>query len=153
MSAIYGCPKQVISVFRVVSLLLVVGMLSACSVVDKITPYKMDIQQGNMVNQEMLAKLKPGMTKSQVRFTMGSPLITDAFHTDRWDYVYRFQKAGKLTEDRHVTLFFEGDTLKQIIKDIAIAAPDAPQEKPAADAAPVADEKGFFSRILEKVGL
>ena len=121
--------KQVMSVFKVVSLLLLAAILPACSVAEKITPYKMDIQQGNMLTQEMLAKLKPGMTKSQVRFIMGSPLITDVFHADRWDYVYRVQKAGKLTESRHATLLFEGDTLKEVRENINVS-PDSPKETP-----------------------
>lgn len=148
-------------VFKVVSLLLVVGILSACSVADKIAPYKMDIQQGNMMTPEMVAKLKLGMTKSQVRFTMGSPLIVDAFHTDRWDYVYRSLKAGKLAEERRVSLFFDGDALKQIIGDVALPAAETPKvlpsagqdAAPAATPSPAAGEKGFFSQILEKVGL
>ena len=142
--------------FRVVSLLLVAGMLAACSIVDKVTPYKMDIQQGNVVTQEMVSKLKPGMTKAQVRFIMGTPLITDAFHTSRWDYVYRFQKAGTLTEERRVTLLFENDTLKQVGGDV-VTAPQTlavPTNTPASGAAPVIEEeKGFFGKMLEKVGL
>lgn len=143
------------SVFRVVSLLLVVGMFSACSLVDKVSPYKMDIQQGNVVTQEMVSKLKPGMSKSQVRFIMGTPLIADAFHTDRWDYVYRFQKAGTLTEERRVTLLFEGDTLKQVSGDVvnATPAPAAPTSSVAHGTAAAVEDKGFFGRILDKVGL
>ena len=143
------------SVFRVVALLLVVGMLSACSLVDKVSPYKMDIQQGNVVNQEMVSKLKPGMTKSQVRFIMGTPLIVDAFHTDRWDYVYRFKKAGTLTEERRVTLLFDGDKLKQVSGDVVGApqSPAAPTSSATNGTAPSVEEKGFFGRMLEKVGL
>ena len=143
------------SVFRVVALLLVVGMLSACSLVDKVSPYKMDIQQGNVVNQEMVSKLKPGMTKSQVRFIMGTPLIVDAFHTDRWDYVYRFQKAGTLTEERRVTLLFDGDKLKQVSGDVVGAPPSpaAPTSSATSGSAPSVEEKGFFGQMLEKVGL
>lgn len=141
--------------FRVVSLLLVAGMLAACSLVDKVTPYKMDIQQGNVVTQEMVSKLKPGMTKPQVRFIMGTPLIADAFHTSRWDYVYRFQKGGTLTEERRVTLLFEGETLKQVAGDVVNApqTPAAPPVAPMSGAAPAVEEKGFFGKMLEKVGL
>ena len=59
-------------------------LLSACF----LKPYKIDVQQGNFLDQEMVAKLKPGMTRSQVRFLLGTPLIADPFHPDRWDYVY-----------------------------------------------------------------
>ena len=53
-----------------------------------VTPYRIEIQQGNYVSQDMVAQLKPGMTKEQVRFVLGTPLVTDIFHADRWDYVY-----------------------------------------------------------------
>ena len=138
--------------------LLAAWSLAACSVVDQVTPYKLDIQQGNVVTQDMVAKLKPGMTKAQVRFILGTPLITDVFHADRWDYVYRYQKAGTLTEERRVTLIFDGDTLKQVSGDVvaAPAGPGAkalPESRPVAASAPAAEEKGFFGRMLEKVGL
>ena len=138
--------------------------LSACSmtdsVVEKITPYKIDIQQGNVVTQEMVAKLKPGLTKAQVRFIMGTPLITDAFHANRWDYVYRFQKAGKLMEERKLALFFDEDLLQRVGGDVAPAAPvvegkpDAAKaaESPAQEVTPAKEEKGFFGRMMEKVG-
>ncbi|HCL77559.1 MAG TPA: outer membrane protein assembly factor BamE, partial [Pseudomonas sp.] len=56
--------------------------------------YKVDIQQGNVVTQDMIDQLRPGMTRSQVRFIMGSPLITDTFHASRWDYLYSIQPGG-----------------------------------------------------------
>src|SRR5574340_1491664 len=88
--------------------------LASCSSVPTPAPYKIDVQQGNMVSQEMVSRLKAGMSKSQVRFIMGTPLVTDAFHANRWDYVYRYQKAGQLTEARRITLIFEQDALARI---------------------------------------
>lgn len=105
-------------------------------------PYKIDIQQGNYVTQEMVAKLQPGMTRSQVRFALGTPLIVDPFRTDRWDYAYTFAKAGVLTEQRKVTVVFRGDVLDHIEGDVAAGANiSQPQAKeaapaPAAPAAP-----------------
>lgn len=95
--------------------------LNACSAI-AIEPYKLDIQQGNVVTQEMISQLKPGMTKSQVRFVMGTPLLMDAFHKDRWDYIYRYEKSGKLVEHRKLALLFEEDRLKKITGDVAPAA-------------------------------
>ncbi len=70
-------------------------------------PYRPDIQQGNFVSQEMVAQLKPGMTQDQVIFLLGSPLLTDVFHADRWDYAFRLQKGnGEITTSR-VTVFFK----------------------------------------------
>lgn len=122
--------------------LLLAGLLTGCSLgLDKplllpgITPYRIDIQQGNFVTQDMLSKLKPGMTRSQVRYVMGTPLVVDAFHQNRWDYVYNYRKAGELTEQRVVTMIFEGDRLVRIEGDVVAAkAGDgkAVAEKPAA---------------------
>lgn len=77
-------------------------------------PYRIDVQQGNVITEEMTETLKPGMTKPQVMFVMGSPLIVDAFRQNRWDYVYIFREAGRLTEQKRLTLFFEDDILATI---------------------------------------
>lgn len=74
--------------------------------------YKFDIQQGNVITQEMVDKLKPGMTKSQVRFIMGTPLIADTFSQDRWDYFYSLNPADRSGEVRErVAIFFQDDVL------------------------------------------
>jgi outer membrane protein assembly factor BamE len=80
--------------------------------------YKIDVQQGNVVTQDMLNKVKPGMTKNQVRFALGTPLIQDAFHRDRWDYVYEMQKDGKVVKRSHLTLFFKDDKLVRMQGDM-----------------------------------
>ena len=85
-------------------------------------PYKIDIQQGNYVTQDMLAKLQPGMSRSQVRFALGTPLIIDPFRTDRWDYAYTLSKQGVLTEQRTVTVVFRGDVLERIEGDVVAGA-------------------------------
>ena len=95
-------------------------------------PYKIDVQQGNFVTQDMLAKLKPGMSRSQVRFALGTPLIVDPFRSDRWDYFYMMHKAGELTEQRVVTVIFRGDELLHIEGDVAAGAPTKPAAAPAA---------------------
>ena len=70
-------------------------------------PYRPDIQQGNFVSQEMVAQLKPGLTQDQVVFLLGTPLLTDVFHSDRWDYAFRLQRGnGEVTTSR-VTVFFK----------------------------------------------
>ena len=70
-------------------------------------PYRPDIQQGNFVSQEMVAQLKPGMTQDQVIFLLGTPLLTDVFHSDRWDYSFRLQKGNGEITTSHVTVFFK----------------------------------------------
>jgi len=91
-------------------ILLVVLHLGGCSFAPHIL-YKIDVQQGNVITQEMVEKLRPDMTKAQVRFVMGSPLIVDAFRNDRWDYVYVQRKKGDLVEQKRLTIFFQNDRL------------------------------------------
>lgn len=93
------------------------GALTGCS----ISPYKIDVQQGNVVTQEMVAKLRPGMTRAQVKYVLGTPLVTDAFHPERWDYFYKFDKAGDPAEQRRLTLVFKDDQLDRLIGDVTAA--------------------------------
>jgi outer membrane protein assembly factor BamE len=86
-----------------------------------LSPYKMDIQQGNYVTQDMVAKLKPGMSKAQVRFALGTPLVVDPFHVDRWDYIYVLQKGGKVAEHRRLIVLFEGERLLRLEGDVTAA--------------------------------
>lgn len=81
-------------------------------------PHKPQVQQGNYLDAAMVAKLKPGMTRSQVRFLLGTPLVTDAFHPERWDYVFLDRQNGKLVTERRLTLWFEGDKLRRAITDL-----------------------------------
>lgn len=98
--------------------------------VAKLDPYRIEVQQGNLVSQEMLAKLKPGMTPSQVRFLLGTPLIVDPFHKDRWDYAYSMQQGGKVLAQRRITVQFENGKLKAIEGDVTPAAKDGEAAKP-----------------------
>ena len=98
---------------------LVVALLAAgCEGVGIIRPYKMDIQQGNVVTQEMVARLQPGMTRAQVRFTLGTPLVVDPFRTDRWDYVYLLSRRGVVTEQRRIVVVFKDDRLARVEGDV-----------------------------------
>ena len=106
--------------------------------------YRMEIQQGNFVSQEMVSQLKPGMSKEQVRFVMGTPLISDSFHADRWDYVFRRQKANsKELEQRNLAVFFEDGKLKRVDGDVTARAPEPkPEAQPVAvPATPPAADK------------
>lgn len=91
--------------------------LGACNL---LTVYKLDIQQGNVVTQEMVDKLRPGMTRAQVRYVLGTPLVTDPFHKERWDYFYSFKTGvDGIAETRRLALHFQGDTLQNIQGDVA----------------------------------
>ena len=98
---------------------------AGCSSVPRIpgvTPYKMEIQQGNYISQEMVSLLKPGMSKDQVRFILGSPLLTDIFHADRWDYIYWREAQNGMRESRRLALHFEADRLARVDGDVASSA-------------------------------
>jgi outer membrane protein assembly factor BamE len=119
------------------------------------SPYRPDIQQGNFVSQEMLAQLKVGQTREQVRFILGTPLLTDAFHANRWDYPFYLARGnGELTTAR-VSVFFKDDkvekfdggnlpTEKEYIARIAGPA------KAAAKEAPKKEEAGSASIQIKK---
>ena len=80
--------------------------------------YKIDIQQGNVVTQDMIDQLRPGMTRRQVRFIMGNPLIQDTFHTNRWDYLYSIQPGGGERQQERISIFFnENDQLASLSGD------------------------------------
>jgi outer membrane protein assembly factor BamE len=88
-----------------------------------ITPYRIDIVQGNVVTKEQLALVRPGMSRVQVRDVLGSPLVTDVFHADRWDYVFTIRRPGTQPQLRSVVAFFEGDRL------LRVEAPELPSER------------------------
>jgi len=118
--------------------LLVVLPVTGCQhvpMLPSLTPHKIDIRQGNQVTQDMVAKLKPGMTRSQVRFALGTPLLVDPFRNDRWDYVFHFSRAGAPPEQRRIAVFFAGDKLVHVQGDVEPAKPEG-EPAPAAGAKP-----------------
>jgi outer membrane protein assembly factor BamE len=160
---------------------LLAAVLSACSNLPRmpdvpllLAPYRIDVQQGNVVTQDMVSQLKPGMSREQVKFVLGTPLVTDMFHTNRWDYIYRLERGKGGVEERKLTVFFDNDALARVEGDVvpqgalasltAPAKPDAaaPDANKAADAKtpdaaapadkPAQPKKGFFARLWEKLG-
>lgn len=103
-------------------LLFLLPLLAACSSTPEVTsilnPYRIDVRQGNFVSQEMVAQLKPGQSRDQVRFILGSPLIVDVFHADRWDYVYRFKPGSGEIQERRLTVFFADNKLARVSGDV-----------------------------------
>ncbi|HSI46291.1 MAG TPA: outer membrane protein assembly factor BamE [Methylophilus sp.] len=85
-------------------------------------PFKMEVQQGNVVTSKMLLQLRPGMTRSQVRYIMGTPLIVDSFRDNRWDYFYELRKQGSVVEKRRVILDFDKDSLLAVRGDVIPSA-------------------------------
>jgi outer membrane protein assembly factor BamE len=121
--------------------------------------YKIDIQQGNVIEQDMLNKLRPGMNKDQVKFIMGTPVIVDPFHNDRWEYIFSFQEGGGVREQRHITLHFEDEKLSHLSGDVEISyVPRDENEIVTEDEAIVVpegsykeEERGLFGRIWDKI--
>ncbi|MGA7750289.1 MAG: outer membrane protein assembly factor BamE [Gallionella sp.] len=99
-----------------IKIILLSVLLASCSsfYIPFISPYKTDIRQGNFVTPDMHEKLKLGMTRPQVRYVLGTPLINDVYHNNRWDYVYCLEHNGKVIEKQKLTLYFEGDNLVRI---------------------------------------
>jgi outer membrane protein assembly factor BamE len=99
---------------------------SGVPILPGLMPYKMEIQQGNFVTQDMVSRLKPGMTKDQVRFILGTPLVTDIFHAERWDYVYtRVPEGGGAMEQRRLAVFFDAGKLSRLEGDVVSQAASA----------------------------
>ena len=91
--------------------LAVVLALSACGSLEFPGVYKLTIQQGNIVSQEMIDRLKPGMTRSQVHFVLGNPVLADSFERDRWNCVYTIDIPGQASNERVLIIVFENDRL------------------------------------------
>jgi len=91
--------------------------LSACGFVGFPGVYKIDVEQGNIVTAEMVDQLKPGMSKRQVRFILGTPLVEDTFNQDRWDYPYRMSNGQDVMTQAQFTVHFDGDKLATVTGD------------------------------------
>jgi outer membrane protein assembly factor BamE len=115
--------------------------------------HKIDIQQGNVIDQNMLAQLHGGMDKKKVLFIMGSPVIQDTFHADRWDYVYTFEPGGGRPERRQVTLYFEDEKLARIGGDVKPA--DSPLvvtlHQDTTVKVPQLRTKSFAEKVADKI--
>ena len=98
-------------------IVLLAALLAGCNLL-----YKPEVQQGVLLSPEMLANLKPGMSKRQVRLLLGSPPVNDVFHPERWDYVYSLSKPGEKVTPRHLALYFSSDALVRAEGELAPAA-------------------------------
>ena len=146
--------------FRSAILACVLAVLAAgCATTERIMPslsslgvYKIDVNQGNYLSQDMVDRLKVGMTKPQVRTTLGTPLVTSAFRDSRWDYVYEFARQGKVREHRQFTVYFaddklarwEGDEMPQSVVELNRAAGDK-----VLQSVPKSDDRGFWERVKD----
>lgn len=118
-------------------LIFVSALLVSVSGCSSFSPYKMDIRQGNYITPEMRQKVKIGMSRQQVSSILGSPLVSDVFHANRWDYIYRFEEKTKLVEQQRLTVYFEGEFVSRI--DDSQAAEGKPAENKPAESKPAGD--------------
>lgn len=103
--------------FQVALIVSVASFLAGCAsvgdasrnMVSAITPYKVEVVQGNFVSKEQVAALQPGMSRQQVREILGTPLVTSVFHADRWEYVFTIRRQGVEAQSRKLTVFFDGE--------------------------------------------
>lgn len=119
-----------------IKLIILTALLASCSSMStpklpSFTSHKIDIQQGNLITEEMRDKLKLGMSRPLVRSILGTPLVADPFHANRWDYAYRLEQGGKLVKQQRLTLYFEDEHLARI-DDSNMPAPVAAPEPSAA---------------------
>jgi len=111
--------------------------------------YRVDVQQGNVIEQSMIDKLEPGMTKAKVRFIMGTPLLVDPFHSNRWDYIYSIEPGDGERAQRHIALFFKEDKLTHLEGDITTGYRHFEEDTPEASSVLITGdrkEKGFFGK-------
>jgi outer membrane protein assembly factor BamE len=126
---------------RLLLAFLLLALLAGCGTWPRLTsllsPYRIEIQQGNYVTQEQVAQLYKGMPRDQVRYLLGTPLLADPFHADRWDYVFRRLRANsRELEERRLTLFFADDKLERVEGDVAVAVGTSPTGEPTLPTAP-----------------
>ena len=135
-------------------------MLGACSYFPSLGVYKLDINQGNYVTQDQVDRLKVGLTRQQVKSALGTPLVTDAFHANRWDYTYEFRRQGKTLEHRQFTVYFvddrvarwEGDEMPPPPAEVARAGGgDAALDK-SLSTAPKTGQTNWLEDLLKKLG-
>ena len=115
--------------------------------------YRLDVRQGNALDDEALARLETGMDRSRVLHLLGSPAISDVFHPDRWEYLYSFAPGGEQSEWRRIALHFEDDRLVRIEGNVRPAEADSSPEPPRVVLVPPRPPPtGIFGRILRRWG-
>ncbi|WP_242513509.1 outer membrane protein assembly factor BamE [Halochromatium salexigens] len=119
--------------------------------------YKMTVQQGNVITERMVNQIQLGMNREQVRFVLGTPLLSDMFHTDRWDYIYTIRRGHAPMETKRLTLWFEDD---QLVSVEGFARPNPTEALAALEDETVIvevpdwqDDRGIINRTLNAVGL
>lgn len=150
--------------------LVIVVLLGGCAgrqphaaddrpLIPALAPYRMDIRQGNVVDAAMLARLRPGMSREQVRTVMGTPQLIDPFNPNRWDYVYTEREGYRPRDQRSISLYFSGDRLQRVAGDVQPVAGAREKNlliagtRTTVDVPPRAgDDQGLLARLLVGLG-
>jgi outer membrane protein assembly factor BamE len=136
-------------------------MMAGCTwIPSSLSVYKLDINQGNYITQDQVDKLKVGQTRQQARLALGTPLVSDPFHANRWDYVYEFNRQGRTLEHRTFTVYFVDDKVARWEGDEVPPPPAQLARSGGGDAvldksltsAPKTSEDNWLSALLRKLG-
>ena len=135
-------------IVRLLPLAALILIQSAC-----IKTHRIDIQQGNVITDNEISQLTPGMTKREVRYILGTPLVVDPFHQNRWDYFYSLEVRGKKTVQRRITIVFENEQMKEILGDVATNTEAAGEEEQGGTIVKESqrEDKGFFAKTWDKI--
>jgi outer membrane protein assembly factor BamE len=141
--------KSTISMPRV----SLVPVLAVCLALGACKTHRIDIQQGNLITEDEVAQLQPGMTKREVRYILGTPLIVDPFHQNRWDYFYSLDRRGKDLVKRRITVVFDNERLSRIVGDIGDNVEPAivPGQGGTVITESHQEDKGFFKKTWDKI--
>ncbi len=138
----------------IIALFALVAALSGCTGEHIPFVYKIDIHQGNIVNQDMVDQLEPGMDKARVRYIMGSPMLVDVFHQERWDYIYLYRPGRGEPEQRRITLHFRDDKLDRVDGDVQIGGDAGGRMRRVSNVEiPLDQDKGFLEGFMDRIGL
>ncbi|NDC60510.1 MAG: outer membrane protein assembly factor BamE [Betaproteobacteria bacterium] len=129
--------------------LLLAGCVVACSTIDepmanalqKVTPYRVEVVQGNFVSKEQVQALRPGMSRNQVKDILGTPLIASVFHADRWDYAFTIRRKGAAPQQRKLSVFFNQEGFDRV------EAVDLPSEAEFAERIAVPEDRKAVPRL------
>jgi outer membrane protein assembly factor BamE len=136
------------------------AVLTGCNQLPRLGVYKLDINQGNYVTQDQVEKLKVGQTRQQVRLILGTPLLSDAFHASRWDYVYEFERQARVLEHTRLTIYFvdekvarweNGELPPSPVEQARAEGGDARLDK-SLSLAPKTGETNWLQDLLRKLG-
>lgn len=140
--------RKPMPIIRLLTIFALITALSAC-----LKAHRIDIQQGNLLTDKEVSQLQPGMTQREVRYILGTPLIVDPFHQDRWDYYYSLNLGREQVAKRRITIVFVNDQLDHVEGDVTANTEKAGDDEPSGTviAEPQREKAGFFEKAWSKI--